>query len=341
MDRSPKNLARELGDALTRHLWSNWTALGVSGNFAPPRGHIIDPEALLLLTCSFGRRDQRLFDEVVDWLTVNWELVNVGRVKNIMERYPWSGVEVMRSLASWLIVHQKKTAKWRSLASSRDAGKEAATPFFIDGDGRGTPVFGDLDPVFSKHGFSRGAIVPRGKSQTFRNDAPACLLLSLRSFFGTNVRAEIVAYLLTRPEGGHPTKIAKSIGYSQKTAQNALTAMKKSRWVKCRETGFEKIYSLTPDIAKAFLGDGGGVPTWTNLGAIYCMMEKVWETLAGAGFAALSSSARAIELRNAITPLVKDVEHPWFVECLANDIKGESFINALMDDVFQFLQLLG
>ena len=59
-----------LGQVLDR-LWGQWTTLGVAGHAGEPTPWIIDPEALLLATCTFGRCEPRMFDEVLDWLQTN------------------------------------------------------------------------------------------------------------------------------------------------------------------------------------------------------------------------------------------------------------------------------
>jgi len=47
-------------DKLLDLLWRQWTALGVSGHAEGDTPWVIDPEALLLATCTFGRFEPRL-----------------------------------------------------------------------------------------------------------------------------------------------------------------------------------------------------------------------------------------------------------------------------------------
>ena len=337
MNQSQTNSNRDLTDAILHYLWRNWSALGVSGNVEPAKKEIIDPEALLLLTCSVGRCDQRLFDEVTDWLTVNWELVNISRIKNMLKRYQWSGEKALSPLAAWLIEHRKKLTKWRSL-SEGSAEHLKNTPFFLDRNGAESPVFGELEPVFLRYGFSRGMVSLRGYSRSFQKENPACLLFSLRSFFGTNVRAEIMAYLLTHREGAHPSGIANNISYYQKTAQNALTTMKKSQWVHCRETGFEKIYTLSSDIADSFTGNKKRVLKWINLVPVYSIIEKVWELTSDGNFSALSPGIQSIEMREAVMPLAKDIRHPEFTRILTEESKGKNFVDSLLARILDFVE---
>ena len=52
---------------------------------------VIDPEALLLLTCTMGRHEPRLFDEVLDWLRENGRFINVMRLKRILRTENFAG----------------------------------------------------------------------------------------------------------------------------------------------------------------------------------------------------------------------------------------------------------
>jgi hypothetical protein len=69
--------------------WDQWSQLGLSGA-APARREerAADPEALLLFTLEIGRDDPRLFDEVLDWLSVNEQFVSVQRLRNLVRTAP-------------------------------------------------------------------------------------------------------------------------------------------------------------------------------------------------------------------------------------------------------------
>jgi hypothetical protein len=66
----------EYRELLLDLLWRQWSTLGVAGHGSAEQERIIDPEALLLLTCTAARCDPRLFDEVIDWLQANGWLIN-------------------------------------------------------------------------------------------------------------------------------------------------------------------------------------------------------------------------------------------------------------------------
>ena len=48
----------------------------------------VDPEALILFTIGIGRRDPRLFDEMLDWVASNRELLSKQRLRNLARRFP-------------------------------------------------------------------------------------------------------------------------------------------------------------------------------------------------------------------------------------------------------------
>jgi hypothetical protein len=299
--------------------------LGISGSAEPLSGPVVDPEALVLITCSVGRYDARLFDEVMDWIAGNWELINVSRLNHLRKKYDWQGADALGALADWMNEHHGKETKWSSLVG-QEQNPNPPKPFFLEMANEGMPVFGEPEPVFARHGFHRGHPRLRGYSRPFSPDEPSCLALTLRSFFGTNVRADIMVFLLTNPKGGHPSGIAREISYHQKTVQNALTAMNRSGLTDCRETGREKIYSLNAKVADAFLAGLKAPAEWIAWGPVYCLLERAWAKLRQPGFDQLSADAQAVEVREAIAPLVRDVSHTHVARMLSRPMPPRDLI---------------
>ena len=119
----------------------------------------------------------------------------------------------------------------------------------------------------------------------------------MRYLFGCNARAEIIAYLLTNPDGAHPPFIGKQIGYTQKTVNDALSAMVKSNYI-CREADGNKIiYYLSPDFAAFLSGGRKSSGIWFNWMPACCFLELLENKLNDPGFAALPEQAQAVELR--------------------------------------------
>ena len=107
---------------------------------------IIDPEALLLATTTFGRHDPRLFDEVLDWLNTNGQTINLQRLQNLH----FGQRSVLNGLAAHLA---KRTVhfKWRALL--REAPNAPTELLFPD-----LPVFGEADELFARYGWRRGPV---------------------------------------------------------------------------------------------------------------------------------------------------------------------------------------
>ncbi len=57
MNPSLKEFKGEYQSLLLDFLWRQWSALGVAGQTSRGGQRIVDPEALLLLTCTVGRYD--------------------------------------------------------------------------------------------------------------------------------------------------------------------------------------------------------------------------------------------------------------------------------------------
>lgn len=110
-----KQFRDQYRETLLSFLWREWTALGVAGTGTTPPRHVSDPEALLLFTCTLGRHDQRLFDEVMDWLLKNGRFINIQRLRNILAKEDFHGGAVLSAVADWLTT-QGTFSKWKLLA---------------------------------------------------------------------------------------------------------------------------------------------------------------------------------------------------------------------------------
>lgn len=114
---APLNAFRDrYQETLLDFLWREWTAVGVAGQNRVAPHHVVDPEALLLITCTVGRYDPRLFDEVMDWMVKNGRFVNVQRLRNILRKEAFRGGPVIAAVAEWL-GQQGATTKWKVLAT--------------------------------------------------------------------------------------------------------------------------------------------------------------------------------------------------------------------------------
>src|SRR5258708_3265973 len=166
MNQPLKTFKQEYQNLLLNFLWRQWSALGVAGQASGEDAWIIDPEALLLLTCTLGRHEPRLFDEMLDWLRENGRFMNVMRLKRILQMEKFAGERVLAAVAGVLAKGTEAT-KWKMLANSVDQ-PAAEEIFFFAPDGKPQPVLGEPEPHFARCGFRRGPLRLRGYSQKFR-----------------------------------------------------------------------------------------------------------------------------------------------------------------------------
>jgi len=81
MESSLIDFRAEFQERLLGLLWRQWGALGILGHGKDWVRTPLDPEALILVSCTVARRDPRLFDAMLDWLRVNGRYVNVHRLR--------------------------------------------------------------------------------------------------------------------------------------------------------------------------------------------------------------------------------------------------------------------
>ncbi len=119
MDRTPSltKFRDEFQELLLDFLWRQWSALGIAGHAQPLDQWIIDPEALFLVTCTVGRHDPRLFDEVLDWVKTNGTFMNILRLKRLLRTEKFAGERVLSAVAG-LMSSKSDVLKWKSLAES-------------------------------------------------------------------------------------------------------------------------------------------------------------------------------------------------------------------------------
>jgi len=256
-------------------LWSQWTAAGVSGHGKEWRGVPLDPEALLLVSCTIARHDARLFDGMLEWIDLNGRYVSIQRLKKIVASEEFSGEDVLRAVAS-LAKDPASAAKW---SGTVDAGGRPAAqaPLFYLKDGHPMPSVKDRDPVFAEHGLLRDRFEPRGVAATFRPDLAANLILRLRALVGVNARCEILAYLVLN-RGGSPRSLAREAYYFPATVSKAMKDMRDSGYVISHMEGRRRYHRLVPDSWRELLR-GDAAPGWIIWPRLYSGLELVWNFL--------------------------------------------------------------
>ncbi len=336
MNPSLRTFKGEFQNLLLNFLWRQWSALGVAGQAGGEDTWIIDPEALLLLTCTLGRHEPRLFDEVLDWLQENGRFINVMRLKRILRTEKFAGERTLAAAAG-VLAKGTEAMKWKLLAASVDPS-EAVEPFFVAPDGGPQPVLGESEPYFARCGFRRGPLRLRGHSQPFRATQPTNLALQLRALFGINVRCEIVLYLLTH-EAAHPSQIAREAFYFERAVQGTLVDMLQSGVVGLRAHGREKHYWLKPEHWAALLNRPPVFPRWVTWPPLFAALERIWLKVNDPRLEALDPLLQSSELRQLMAEVRPAIERARFDKNLsdAREYLGEKYLPVFLADVIKLL----
>lgn len=299
MTPSLTDYSRRFQDRLLDLLWRQWTALGVAGHSAAWTGAPLDPEALVLISCTVARRDPRLFDAMLDWSLLNGGLLNLQRLQRMLSTLPFHGAAVFAAVAS-TIGTATREAKWNR--SSKAASMESsidAEPLFRMSDGLPVPVLRNPDPRFLALGLLRDHYQPRHAASLFRPENQANLLLRLRAFLGVNARCEILAFLLLHQQGS-PRAMARACFYYPATVSKALAEMAGSGFVVSRVEGRHRRYTLVPDTWRALLLGKKPSPSWITWPVLFCALEQIWAFLQKPGRGTESPLAQASALRRIL-----------------------------------------
>ena len=258
-------------------VWSQWTTLGIPGNARLAEKWVLDPEALVLFTCTIGRYEPRIFDSMLEWLSFNQRLLNIQRLKTINRRGNFAGKQLLAAIAH-LLMKPASRSKWEKL--SEDIFIDSAKPeqLFKLKDGSPHPQLGDSDDAFHKAGYIRQEFRQRQAVVQFKPDISANLILKLRALFGLNSRCEVISYLLTHREA-NPTEIAAVTGYSSKTIYNAISDMYMSGKLNKRISGKESLYSFGDNSWEEFLCPAGRTADWMDWPKAFRALEIIWMAL--------------------------------------------------------------
>ncbi|MFH1415983.1 MAG: hypothetical protein ABIH89_07870 [Elusimicrobiota bacterium] len=337
MEKSLKEFKEYYLERMLKLLWNQWSALGVAGYGAGRAGHVMDPEALLLLTVSIGRYDPRLFDELMDWLALNSYVFNTQRLKAVCRKERFAGINVVGAVTGYLSAKQN-IRKFNRLVMERRKPFKTEDLFYSTSSGK-IGHFGNTDPVFMEHGFRRGKVELSGNSREIPLHGSAGLLCRLRSFLGVTARCEIILYLLTH-EHGHPSRIAAETCYSQKTVQDTLVEMSKSGSVYVRPEGREKYYWLKQEKWLDFLSEKKMTVKWINWPALFGSLEEIWFALNNKELVEQSQEVQSSELRALMKSLKNKFEKSGLDQCISEDrlYPSKEYLTVFLSDVKKILE---
>lgn len=338
MEKSLKEFKISFRELLLKFLWRQWSSLGVAGYGSGDDRWAVDPEALLLFSCSIARYDARLFDEMLDWLDVNGELMNIQRIKTIIKEEDFSGINVFSAIAS-LMASRKKFSKWCTAEKWSRNDNSVRESLFFQGDGQPLVMFGDPEEHFIRYGFERGKISFREHSRPVRMNQLCAILFKLRSLFGVTARNEVILYLLTH-DSAHPREIAREAYYSQKTVQDTLVEILKSGMIFVRPVGNEKHYWLKTEEWMGFLGyHAEERPLWINWPKIFSALDAISMKLNQNSFDELEPVMQASELRELMRQVKPRIGSAGFATAISDDrlYLGEDYKDVFLSDTGRLL----
>jgi hypothetical protein len=319
-------------------LWRQWIALGVAGHGEQWRGSPIDPEALLLATCTVGRFDARLFDAMIEWMGVNGQYINVQRLKRIISTEEFAGEQVVRAVAA-TVSNSVSAAKWATTRTAR--GSDGTAPLFFLKDGRPMPTVKELDPVFKEHGLLRDNYESRGVVQAFRPESASNLVLRLRAFMGVNARCEIITYLLLN-EQGSPSSLARETYYFPLTISKAMAEMRDSGYLTSRVNGRRRDHRLGPATWRDLLL-GNNQVQWVVWPRVFRAIEAVWLFLWDDALLQKEPLPQASSLRRVLLKSIVDRTETCGLDYSFGDITahpGEQLIPFAEGRISAFLDVL-
>jgi len=229
---------------------ASWIALGgqLEGD---PDATVIDPEALIAATAELAGNEERILGVALDWCVAYGDAVNSSRLRRIAR-----AMNVTTALPSF--------------AAALSA---AGGPTWSAGTGTGA---GAAAPMAASW---RGKVAVRDLS------APARLVWRLRSAFGVNARADILALLLSCPAGTEMrvADIARRTGFSKRNAALAIESMRLAGVVEADRKGNSDRVALPADSPlRAFLPLAIAAPDWTARWTVAIEMLRLDEQLASA-----------------------------------------------------------
>lgn len=299
METSLTSFKTPFREALLAFLWRQWSALGVSGHARTDDPWLIDPEALLLFSTVAARHDARLFDELLDWLQLNADRINLQRLARLQKEHGLGDASVLAAMATQL-TRDKAHPKWRTVVAR-------ATPPSPDAEPRPLfphlPMIGSGDKTWLAWGWRRPPAELRGLSQAPRPDQPATFLFKLRALFGLQTRAEVMAWLVSH-ETGHPAEIARATGYFRGSIQAVLNELSACGHIFALRVGREKRFGLRHAEWRFLLtwSASGDFPSWIPWDTVFGLLQRVSDVLEHPRLGTMSPSIQAIELDRAVSP---------------------------------------
>jgi len=261
-----------------------------------------------------------LFDEVLDWMIVNHELIKSSRVTQLVKGHTEETARTVAAVAdytSWvvgkeildsIIRQERNKIVRRETRKSENLFRRSAF------DIKSKATTRKLDSKFLEWGFKRSEIVTRGHSGTPSINNPANVMLLMRAHYGKSAKAEILTYLLAgQPASSY--QIARMTGYNQSTVYRELAAMSAGGLVMREGRGKSTQFWLDRDRLAYSLWstESRNVPVFLNWADIFRAFEYAMATLneiATKKSGNVLKVEACIDLSERIVPLIRGAGEP-------------------------------
>ena len=230
--------------ALLDFVRDEWAQMGVFMSGGRSDTWAQDPEALLLFSLEVGRDDARFFDELLDWLRMNGDLVSGRRLAALAKHDP--ALPIVEAAVEWAAEHGSPLRLGSGVVSPPS---EPVSLF------RNAGLPGRSDTTFLAHGLLKPPTAPSGKSSPPALELPINFAFRLRRHFGVNARAEIVRFLLTAAvPDATALAISAAAASSKRNVTDALANLTAAGDVTRVWVGNEARYGIDRERWAAFLG---------------------------------------------------------------------------------------
>ena len=299
MCATPAEIASRASGIAASVAWRQWAALGAPVSSGGDFPHsVIDPEALLLLSCVLRGRERRLDDVLAWWAEAGAALTSVQRAATLRKAFPTSASAGLGAFARAALA--AGDGRWRGLSSHAEDGEVV--------------------------------LVTRGKrGRDVQLVAAPALMLRLRAAFGVGVKADLLSVLLAL-DGGEATvrALTLSTGYTAAAVRRAAQEMAAARTVqgtRGRPAAFYVDARRWVELLDFGPGSDAKPPAWRYFAQVFAFLAAVleWEERTspdGNMYLAASSARDVFEAHRAAFDLNRiRVPEP-------SDHRGEAYLNA-------------
>jgi hypothetical protein len=312
----PIEFREALLERMLAFLWRQWSALGVLGESDAEDDWVIDPEPLLVFSLEIGRYEPRLFDEILAWLLVNGQWLDMARLKRILEKQDRKTVQVVGSAFQYVLSKGNKR-KWQNITQScagmykKQSTTDSIEPLFKERSGKPHPLaIGDkVEPDFLLFSINRPRINMQKEAKEVPVNASANLRFLLRSIFGIGAKSESILYLLTH-EGARPREIADAVGLFWLGIQQILLELSRSGLVLTRSRGRKVEYWLSHrkwwDFLASLNIEETPPPKWLNWTAIFSALSVAWRAVDEMAFGKESDYMKSSRLQDSLEIIAQE-----------------------------------